>query len=173
MRLPQRRSQSLRDTDTTDDVIELTPASKAKLEAQLERLERVDRPALIEVMQFALSLGDFSENAEYQDAKWKLARLETRVLTIKDRLKRARIVHGDDDVVSVGSFVLLRTNNKERRYQVVGPHEANPSLGRLSRLSPVGSAILGKRVGDMVTIEREDDAPLVYEILAIERDDSF
>lgn len=171
MRLPQRRSQALRDVDTSDDIIELTPKGKAKLEEQLQRIETVDRPALIESMRFALSLGDFSENAEYQDAKWKLARVETRILTIKDRLKRARIVEGDDEQVAMGSFVTVRVNEKERRYQLVGPHEANPSLGRLSRLSPVGSALLGKHVGESITIEREDDAPLTYTILTIESSD--
>ncbi len=169
MRLPKRLSQTLRDQDTSDDVIYLTPRGKQKLEAELDRIERIDLPPTLESMKFALSLGDYSENAEYQDAKWKLARMHSRILTIKDRLKRAIIIVGDDDDdrVTMGSTVTVLVNGLERRYTIVGPQEANPSRGRISHLSPVGSALLGKRVGDRLSVPREDDQPLEYQILAI------
>lgn len=170
MRLPKRHSQTLRDQDTSDDVIYLTPQGKQKLEAELIRIEQVELPPTLESMKFALSLGDYSENAEYQDAKWKLARLHGRILTIKDRLKRAVIIAGDDadDRVTMGSTVLLDAQGRERRYTIVGPQETNPSRGRISHLSPVGSALLGKRVGDRVEVPREDDASIIYTIIRIE-----
>ena len=169
MRLPKRLSQTLRDQDTSDDVIYLTPKGKQKLEQELVRIEQVELPPTLESMKFALSLGDYSENAEYQDAKWKLARLHGRILTIKDRLKRAIIIAGDDDDrITLGSTVVVAVNGNERRYTIVGPQEANPSKGRISHLSPVGSALLGKRVGDQIEVPREDDAPLVYRVLKLE-----
>lgn len=169
MRLPKRVSQTLRDQDTSDDVIYLTPKGKQKLEEELLRLEQKELPPALESMKFALSLGDYSENAEYQDAKWKLARLHGRILTIKDRLKRAIIIDGDDnDRVALGSTVVVEVHGAQRRYTIVGPQEANPSKGRISHLSPVGSALLGKRPGDHVTILRDDGASLLYTILFLE-----
>lgn len=168
MQLPKRLSQTLRDQDTTDDVIYLTPDGKAKLERELERIEAIDLPETLEVMRYALSLGDYSENAEYVEAKAKLARLHGRVLTIKDRLKRAILVSGDATIVSIGSTVTVRVNGNERVYTIVGAHEANPSKGRISYVSPVGKALLGARVGDQVSIAREDDSPISYTVLRIE-----
>lgn len=158
----------MRDTDTSDDIVYLTPAGVEKLKRELERIEAVDLPAALEQMRFALSLGDFSENAEYQEAKPKLARLNSRVLIIKDRLKRAIIVSGGSDGrVQMGSRVTVRVNGKDRQYQLVGPQEANPSMGRLSYLSPVGSALLNKRAGETVRIENEDGG-IEYEIVTVE-----
>ena len=174
MRLPQRRSHTLRDHDTSDDTIYLTPQGKTHLEHELMRLERDELPPTLASMQFALTLGDFSENAEYMEAKSKLARIHTRILTIKDRLKRAILITDDgNDCVQIGSRVHLRVNGKERFYQLVGTHEANPSAGRLSFRSPVGSALLGKCVGASVKVPREDDEPLLYTILAIDPPDSM
>ncbi len=174
MRLPKRLSQTLRDQDTSDDVIYLTPQGKAHLERELVRIERDELPPTLASMQFALTLGDFSENAEYQEAKGKLARLHTRVLTINDRLRRAILLTETLDsqdapsCVQLGSRVRVRVGEKERLYQLVGSHEANPSAGRLSHRSPVGAALIGKRVGESVSISREDDTPLVYTILSID-----
>ncbi len=170
MRLPKRQSQALRDQDTSDDVIYLTVKGKHHLEQELLRIEQVELPPTLESMKFALSLGDYSENAEYQDAKWKLARLHSRILTIKDRLKRAIIINGGDDEerVRMGATVIVEVNGQERRYTIVGPQEANPTRGRISHLSPVGSALLGKRVGDQIEVPREDDTPLVYRVVRLE-----
>ncbi len=156
MRLPQRTSQQLRDQDTSDDVVYLTPEGVEKLKRELERIEKTDLPAALESMRYAITLGDFSENAEYQEAKPKLARLQARILTIKDRLKRAIITQASDDGrVSMGSQVTVEVNGKERTYQLVGPHEANPSQGRISHLSPVGAALLNRKVGETVRVENE------------------
>lgn len=168
MRLPQRTSQQLRDQDTSDDVVYLTPEGAEKLKRELERIEKVDLPAALESMRFALTLGDFSENAEYQEAKPKLARLQGRVLIIKDRLKRAIITQASDGGrVTMGACVTVEVNGKERTYQLVGPHEANPSQGRISHLSPVGAALLNRKVGEIVRVENEGGGT-EYRILRIE-----
>lgn len=171
MQLPKRHSQTLRDQDTTDDVIYLTTAGKERLERELARIEAHDLPETLETMRYALSLGDYSENAEYVEAKAKLARLHGRVLTIKDRLKRAILVSGDEDVVAIGSVVTVQVNSLERTYTIVGAHEANPSKGRISYLAPVGKALLGARVGDRVEVPREGDTPVTYLVLRIEAQD--
>ena len=168
MRLPQRKSIQLRDQDTSDDVVYLTPQGVAHLKRELERLETQELPVTLEAMRFALGLGDFSENAEYQEAKPKLARIQSRILTIKDRLKRAIVVDGSDDGrVVIGSRVLVRVNEKEKSYQLVGPRESNPSQGRISYLSPVGAALLNKRVGDIAHIENENGT-ITYTILQVD-----
>lgn len=168
MRLPQRTSQQLRDQDTSDDVVYLTPEGAEKLKRELERIEKIDLPAALESMRFALTLGDFSENAEYQEAKPKLARLQGRVMIIKDRLKRAIITQASDDGrVAMGSMVTVEVNGKERTYQLVGPHEANPSQGRISHLSPVGAALLNRKVGETVRVENESGGT-EYRIMKID-----
>ncbi len=168
MRLPQRTSQQLRDQDTSDDVVYLTPEGAEKLKRELERIEKVDLPAALESMRFALTLGDFSENAEYQEAKPKLARLQGRVMIIKDRLKRAIITQASDDGrVAMGSTVTVEVNGKERTYQLVGPHEANPSQGRISHLSPVGAALLNRKVGETVRVENESGGT-EYRVVRVE-----
>lgn len=167
MRLPQRRSQQLRDQDTSDDIVYLTPEGVEKLKRELVRLETVELPPTLESMRFALTLGDFSENAEYQEAKPKLARIQTRMLTIKDRLKRAILVGGDDSGrVVIGSNVTVLVNEKERVYQIVGSREANPGQGRISYLSPVGAALLNRKLHETVEVEN-DNGVTTYLILKI------
>lgn len=169
MRLPQRKSQQLKDEDTSDDVVYLTPEGVEKLKRELIRIETVDLPPTLESMRFALSLGDFSENAEYQEAKPKLARLQARILTIKDRLKRAIIVDGSDSGrVEIGSRVTVLVNGeKERLYQIVGSREANPTQGRISYLSPVGAALLNRKLNETVDVVN-DERTVTYLILKIE-----
>lgn len=168
MRLPQRRSQQLQDKDTSDDIVYLTPEGVEKLKRELVRLETIELPPTLESMRFALTLGDFSENAEYQEAKPKLARIQTRILTIKDRLKRAIMVGGDDSGrVVIGSRVTVRVNEKEKVYQLVGSREANPTQGRISYLSPVGEALLNRKLNETVEVTN-DNGVTTYVILKIE-----
>lgn len=169
MRLPQRKSQQLKDEDTSDDVVYLTPEGVEKLKRELVRIETVDLPPTLEAMRFALSLGDFSENAEYQEAKPRLARLQSRILTIKDRLKRAIIVGASDSGrVEIGSRVTVLVNGlKERVYQIVGSREANPTQGRISHVSPVGAALLNRKSEETVEVTNEAGVT-TYLILKVE-----
>lgn len=166
MRLPKRRAQLLNPHQDKDDVIYMTQEGIDHLERQIKQLE-AQKPQAIEAMAFALSLGDFSENAEYQDAKHRLARIESRIFSLKDRLRRAKAVGGNaTGAIQLGSTVTLISNNKQKTYRIVSAHEANPSQGRLSSASPVGAALLGKSVNEKVTVNTEQGT-IEYVILAI------
>lgn len=137
------------------------------LKRQLKDLES-QKPQAVEAMSFALSLGDFSENAEYHDAKARLARLHSRIFSITDRLRRAKAVASTgSDIVQLGSTVTVRVNSKEKTFRIVSGHEANPSQGRVSSVSPVGAALLGKSVGEEITVQTEE-AATTYTILRIQ-----
>jgi len=153
MRIPQRRAQLLRGREDTEDVVLMTAEGIERLKRALKDLES-QKPQALEAMTFALSLGDFSENAEYHDAKARLARLHGRIFTINDRLRRAQPIAAPDSdgSVQLGSTVTVETKKKEKTYRIVSAHEASPSQGRISNLSPLGSALIGKTLGDHVTV---------------------
>ena len=166
MQIPKRRAQLLRGNDDKDDVLFMTAEGIEHLKRQLKDLEG-QLPQAVEAMSFALSLGDFSENAEYQDAKHKLARLHSRIFSIKDRLRRVRpITKSSSGTIQLGSTVTLSTNSKEKMYQLVTPHEANPSRGKISTQSPLGAALIGKRINEEVSIQTETGST-VYTVVNI------
>lgn len=166
MRLPKRRAQLLNPHQDKEDVLWMTQEGIDHLKRQLKDLES-QKPQAVEAMAFALSLGDFSENAEYQDAKARLARLHSRIFSINDRLRRAKpVASTGSDIVQMGSTVTVRVNNKEKTFRIVSGHEANPSQGRVSSVSPVGGALIGKSVDEEVTIKTEQGTT-IYTIIAI------
>ena len=152
------------------DVI-LTPDGYEKLKQQIEELETNKRREVADRIREAREFGDITENSEYDDAKNEQALLEHRIGTLQEKLRRARVIKDseiDTDRVSVGSTVTLKdkTAGDVRIYTLVGSAEADPSKARLSNESPVGQAIVGKRVGDVVTVNIPVGA-LELEILAI------
>jgi transcription elongation factor GreA len=158
------------DTDSKGDVF-LTEAGRKKLTAELDELKNVKRKEVAERLKNAISYGDLMENSEYDDAKNEQALLEHRISTLQEKLRRSRVIKDSDidtDRVSVGSTVTLRDKKKGdiRIYTLVGSAEADPTKARLSNESPVGQAILGKKVGDLVTVNIPVGA-LDLEILAI------
>lgn len=166
MRIPQRRAQLLRGREDTDDVILMTAEGIERLKRQLKDLE-AQKPQALEAMTFALSLGDFSENAEYHDAKARLARLHSRIFSTTDRLRRAQVLPSSQTkTIQLGSTVTVLANGKEKTYQLVTAHESNPTRGRISNVSPLGSALLGKAVGDEVTVTT-DQGVTVYRISTV------
>lgn len=152
MRLPVRKSQLLRKHD--DDAPVVTSSMIAHWEDQVRELE-AQRPKIVEDLSHALSLGDFSENAEYQDAKYRLSRTDGRIFSLKERLKRAIVIphHGTSGVVRLGSTVTVVVDGQTRVYHVVGPHETSPAHGRISHVSPLGSALLHHQAGDSVIVK--------------------
>lgn len=152
MQLPKRRAQQ--QPRDTQDVIYLTQEGVDRLHRELADLER-QKPQAIDDVSRSIQLGDLSENAEYQEAKHRLARIHSRVFSINDRLRRVRVIQTNDtgDEVTLGSTVTLEINGQQRVYQIVGPSEANPTRGRISHVSPLGSALVHKCIGDVVTIE--------------------
>lgn len=142
----------------TDKPTYLTREGRAKLEAELELLTTVERKGVAERIAAAKELGDISESGEYEDAKKSQAILEGRIRELKSLLSRAETI--DDEQISngevrVGSQVTVRfdEDGEEETWMIVGSAEANPRQGRISNESPIGSAILGKRSRQKVTVQ--------------------
>jgi transcription elongation factor GreA len=132
----------------------LTNDGRQRAISQLEFLRTVRRAEVAQYLHDAKESGDVIDNAAYEDAKNEQARLEGRIMELEQLLARAvPISKVDTDMVSLGSVVHLRTpDEREYCYSLVGAFEANPGAGRISNESPVGKALLGHRVGDLVIV---------------------
>ena len=136
----------------------LTYDGRIKHEADLEYLKSVKRREIAERIKVALSFGDISENSEYDDAKNEQAQLELKISQLEAMLKNAKVIEDDDvntDVVSLGSKVKLLDMEfeDEMEYQILGSTEADPSKNKISNESPVGSALMGKKKGQIVEVQ--------------------
>jgi transcription elongation factor GreA len=137
----------------------LTREGRAKLEAELEQLVTVERKQVAERIAAAKELGDISESGEYEDAKKSQSLLEGRIRELKSILSRAELIddghHNGNGEVRVGSSVTVRfeDDDEEETWTIVGSAEANPRDGRISNESPIGSALLGKRSRQKVTVQ--------------------
>lgn len=139
-----------------DHVEFLTPEKKAELEKELTFLKTEKRAEILERLAFAKSLGDLSENAEYHSSKEDQGKNEARISQIEAVLKDAVIVEANTDgTIGFGSTVTL--NKKEGgdsyTYQIVGSEEADFSVGKIAFDSPIGIAVMEKKVGDKVTVK--------------------
>lgn len=137
----------------------LTPEGRAKLEAELEQLKTVRRAQVAERIHAAKEEGDISENSAYDEAKNEQAFVEGRILTIEQMLKNAVMINATraSDAVGIGSYVTVaEQGNSTEMYQIVGSAEADPTRGRISNESPIGRALLGKRIGDEVQVKVPD-----------------
>ncbi|MHB9146409.1 MAG: transcription elongation factor GreA [Symbiobacteriia bacterium] len=135
----------------------LTVEGLKKLELELEHLKTVRRREVAERIKQAREFGDISENSEYEDAKNEQAFIEGRILTLEKSLRNARVVDEsdmNDDVVHIGSSVKIKDLGEKDTLSltVVGSSEANPAENKISNESPVGKAILGKKVGSTVEV---------------------
>ena len=144
-----------------------------KLEDELEHLKTVRRKEITEKIKVALSFGDLSENAEYDEAKNEQAFVEGRIVQLENMLKNATIVDESEistDVVSIGSIVKVKDYefDEEVEYIIVGSAEADPLNNKISNESPVGSGLVGKKVGDIVEVQIPDGVSK-FEILGIRR----
>jgi transcription elongation factor GreA len=139
----------------TDKPVPLTREGKAKLEHELEEL-RIRRREVAEMIHNALEQGTSQNDAEYDDAKLEQGRVEGRILELEDILRRARPidedgVHGQGRIV-IGSGVDVDWAGAKRHFQIVGAPEADAANGKISNESPVGAALLGKAVGDVIDV---------------------
>lgn len=131
----------------------VTEEGLKKLQDELHHLKTVRRREVAEAIQFAKEQGDLSENAEYVEAKEAQATLEQRILELEATLKNVEVIQkAANGAVAVGDTVTIKMNGDEKRYTIVGPNEADPSQGRISNESPVGTSLLGKKVGDAVQV---------------------
>lgn len=140
------------------DRIPITIRGKAKLEEELKRLTSVERPAVIKAIEEARSHGDISENAEYDAAKERQAMLEGRIAEIQGQLAGAEIVDPSQiksDKIVFGAHVVLTDLDTEDEvtYQIVGVDESDVKEGRISILSPLARALIGKTTGDSIQVK--------------------
>lgn len=142
-------------------------AKKAKeLEQKLERLKHSSRPRAAEEVKRLAELGDFSENVEYQLAKGKLRGINQGILTIENQLKHAIIIDPQKQVntISIGHTVTISSGKTEKTYLILGSSETDPQKGIISHVSPLGSALLGHKIGDSI---KTSNSETTYKIIKI------
>jgi transcription elongation factor GreA len=136
----------------------MTPAGLQNLKDDLKRLKMEERPKVIEAIAEARDHGDISENAEYDAAKERQAFIESRIRDIENKIANAQVVNPEDlntERVVFGVKVTIQDleSGDELRYQIVGADEADVASMRISVVSPVARALIGKRVGDVVQVQ--------------------
>ncbi len=136
----------------------ITPEGLEKLRAELEQLQTVRRREVAERIKEAREFGDIAENSEFDDAKNEQAMLESRIAQMEERLRRVIVVDKDQldtRVVSVGVKVHVKDQKTgdSRKFQLVGSAEANPAEDKLSHESPIGKALMGRKRGEIVSVE--------------------
>lgn len=145
----------------------LTQAGVDELQVELDSLT-AKRPAIADAIKTARELGDLAENAEYQSARAEQDRNETRISELENILLNAEIIKKPkgDSKVQLGSVVKLKGSTKTKEFQVVGTVEADPLSGKISDESPIGQALIGKKVGESVEIKTPVDTT-TYKIASI------
>lgn len=154
------------------DRLPITVRGKNKLEEELKRLIHTERPSVIRAIEEARAQGDISENAEYDAAKERQAMIEGRIGEIQGQLAGAEVVEPSllkgERVVFGATISLLETESEDEfTYQIVGTDEADVKEQRISILSPIARACIGKRVGDVVTV-RSPKGDKDYEITGLQ-----
>ncbi|MCX6054925.1 MAG: transcription elongation factor GreA [Chloroflexi bacterium] len=138
----------------------LTPEGENKLRAELEHLSGPVRHELSKRLRSAIQMGDLSENADYKSAKEEQGFIEGRIQELNQLLRNIEIIdekNSSKGIVEIGSKVTIQENNEPREtYFLVGPQEADPSKGRISFSSPIGEALIGHKVGEIVSVKIPD-----------------
>lgn len=150
----------------------ITLEKKAELEAELNDLKTVKRKEVASALEYAKSLGDLSENAEYSQAREDQAHLEDRIAEVEYILKHAEVTTGKNKTgtVEVGSTVKVvkKGETKEKVFTLVGSEEADVEEGKISNESPLGKALLGFEKGDKVSFKSPNGAEIEYTIKSVE-----
>ncbi len=146
----------------------LTAEKARELENKLDRLKNFSRPKAAEEVRRLAELGDFSENVEYQLAKGRLRGINNGILSIENQLKHAEIItpQQQTDTVSIGHTVTIHNGKNNKTYLILGSSETNPQQGIISHISPLGSALLGKKINDTVQV-KTGDRETSYKIIEI------
>lgn len=152
----------------------ITKDSYEKLEEELEQLKTVGRTEIIEKIKVALSFGDLSENAEYDEAKNDQAMIENRINEIEDILKNAKVIDEDEistDKVGIGSKIKIKEVGKKTdsllTFKIMSSNEIDPKNGIISNESPIGRAVWGKKLGDKVEVELPGGVKKNFKIMEI------
>ena len=140
--------------ETMDKDIFLTHEGLKKLKEEYEDLTKIKRKEVTDRISKAREFGDISENSEYDTAREEQSFIEGRIIEIEDILKHAKILNDKvkHNVVEMGSSVKVEVDGQKDEYVIVSSVEANPTEGKISNESPVGKALLGSKVGDVVTV---------------------
>lgn len=142
-----------------------------ELKSKLDRLKNTQRPREAEEVKRLAAMGDFSENAGYQLAKSRLRGINQRILDIEDLLSRAEIIKPIKNTgkVQLGNYVTIENleTNKQKTYQILGSAETNPTSGVISHNSPLGSALLGKEIEEIISL-KINNKTVSYKIIKIE-----
>jgi transcription elongation factor GreA len=134
---------------------QVTVEGLEKLNDELKKLRSTDRPVTVKRMAAARELGDLSENADYHDAREQLAFIEGRIQEIESMIKHAQVVSnkgGSSEIVQIGSKVVVQLGKQSTTYHIVGANEGDPATGKLSVESPVGTALIGRRAKEQVSV---------------------
>ena len=139
----------------------MTPDGLKKIEEELDHLKSVRRKEIAEKIKAALAFGDISENAEYDEAKNEQAELEKRIMKLEGIVGNVKLIDESEikkDEVSIGSTVTVKDIEFDEvmEYSIVGPTEADPYENKISNESPVGKALIGKRVGETIEVQVPD-----------------
>lgn len=149
----------------------ITIEKKASLEKELNTLIKVNRKEVAEALEYAKSLGDLSENAEYHQAREDQARLEDRILEVENILKNAVIAERHhSNIVEVGAVVHVKKKGArtEQIFTLVGSEEVDIENGKISNESPLGVALIGTKVGDVAILTNPKGEEISYTIVSIE-----
>lgn len=148
--------------------VQMTKEGLIALQKELDELVGEKRPKLVERLANARSQGDLTENSDYSNAKEELEFLDGRIAELEGVLKTAKIVSGNHkkDGVSVGTKVTVKVNGERHVYEMVGEWEADPVNKKISPESPLGHALVGKKIGEKAEV-KAPAGKLTYEILAI------
>jgi transcription elongation factor GreA len=147
----------------------LTKENKSVLEAELKELSGPKRKEIITALEYAKSLGDLSENAEYHSAREAQGQLQERISTIENILNHAIVVeHVPDGIVNIGSTVMVQKEGESnnRTFIIVGSEETDMLSGKISYKSPIGAALYGKKKGDTVTVATPK-GDMDYQIMSV------
>mgnify|MGYP003573995107 FL=1 len=153
------------------DQIPVTTQGFAALKKELEKLKTVDRPEIIKAIEVARAHGDLSENAEYHAAKERQSFIEGRIGEISYKIGNAKVIDPDSvakDVIRFASHVLVENldTEEEQEYMIVGEDEADIKKGKISVSSPLGSALIGKELGEEAIVQAPG-GKRVYEVVDI------
>ena len=137
-----------------ENTVVLTPEGYLELEAELNDLKLNKRPEVINALKYARSLGDLSENADYDAARNDQAQLESRIKELEYKLEHCEIIDNKDkNIANVGSTIVIEYEpGDDEEYKIVGSLEADPFNNKISNESPIAQALMGKRVGDVAMV---------------------
>lgn len=147
----------------------ITTGKRTELEAELKDLKGPKRKEILEALEYAKSLGDLSENAEYHQTREDQGKLEERIAKIEQILRSSETVspHGGD-IIEVGSNVVVeKEDGEQKNYQIVGSEEADMAAGKISNRSPFGAAIFGKKKGEKISFKTPSGGVVNYKIISV------